>query len=364
MVASRGRFGIRSRLVAAVVAAVAASAVPAGPASAQAKKFTVQAGAPVPYIAFIQLYVAQQTGYFKQEGLDVEVRYSSGAPQATQVMAAGQADAALATIEPTINGHEKGVRAKAFLQLNNHLIYWLAVPEDSPIRRVGDLKGKKVGVSNLGSAAVPFVRSTLRAAGAAPGPDTIVPVGVFDQAMTALRGDAVQALGLFDGIYFGMERAGIKFRYFRHPTLSSFGNTALIASHASLDAKRAELCGFGRAMAKATAFMLENPEAALRMWWTVSPSARRGASDAEAVTNGMIEFSQIAKSYDIGMPPAARYGAYDPAAFQRFMETMKDEGVIQTVPPIGDVMTDALVGCVNDFNPDAVRRDARAWKPS
>jgi NitT/TauT family transport system substrate-binding protein len=346
----------------AAFAMAAACLVPAGQASAQGKKFTVQAGAPVPYIAFIQLYVGQQAGFFKQEGLDIEVRYSSGAPQATQVMAAGQADAAFATIEPTVNGYDKGVRAKAILQLNNHLIYWIAVPDESPIKRIEDLKGKKVGVSNLGSAAVPFVRSTLRAAGAPPSTDTIVPVGVFDQAMTALRGDSVQALGLFDGIYFGMERAGIKFRYFRHPTLSKFGNTAIIASNATIESKRAELCSFGRAMAKSTAFMLENPEAALAMWWTVSPGARRGATDAEALSNGMIEFMQIARSYDIGFAPRARYGAYDTAAFQQFMDTMKDEGVIAQIPPIGEVMTDAFVGCTNDFDVQAVRQQAREWK--
>lgn len=353
----------RNTAIAAAAAWVIAAGLVPGEAVAQAKKFAVQAGAPVPYIAFIQLYVGQQSGIFAEEGLDVEVRYSSGAPQATQVMAAGQADAAFATIEPTVNGYEKGVRAKAILQLNNHLIYWVAVPEDSPIKRPEDLAGKKVGVSNLGSAAVPFVRSTLRAAGAQVGADTIVPVGVFDQAMTALRSNSVQALGLFDGIYFGMERAGIKFRYFKHPSLSGFGNTAVLASHSAISEKRAELCSFTRAMAKSTAFLIENPEAALRMWWSVSPNAKRGATDEEAVKNGMVEFAQIAKSYDIGFPPQTKYGAYKKEAFQSFMQVMKDEGVVNSVPPVDEVMTDAFVGCANDFDVSKVRAQAKAWKP-
>ena len=332
-------------------------------AQAQDKKFIAQGGAPVPYTGFLSVYVGQQAGFFKQEGLDVEMRYASGAPQGTQITAANQADVAVVTVEPTINGYDKGVRGKIFSRINNELIYYIAVPEDSPIKTVEDLKGKKIGVASFGSAAVPVVRSILRSAGIEPQSDSLLPVGVMDQAMAALRSGSVQALGLYDGIYFALERAGVKFRYFRHPTLAGFGNTGLFASDETIKSKRDEVCKFGRAYAKATLFAETNPEAAVRLYWKAVPAARRGADDAEALKNGLIEVAPMLKVFNIGFPPNAKFGEIDKAAFAKYMELNKQEGVIASLPPLDALVTNDLMACINDFDGDKVREAARNWKP-
>ena len=333
-----------------------------GAADAGLKKFIAQGGAPVPYIAFAPIYVAQQAGFFKDEGLDVELRYASGAAQATQIAAAGQADIASVTVEPAINGYEKGIHGKVIMRTNNQLIYYIAVPEDSPIKRAEDLKGKKIGVANFGSSAVPVVRSILRHAGIEPGPDTLLPVGVMQQALAALKSGSVQALGLYDGMYYGLERAGYKFRYIYHPTLANFGNAGIFASDTEIKEKRPELCGFARAYAKGALFLIANPEAALHMWWVVAPAARHGATDEEATKNGIGELLQIAKSYDIGFPPKQKYGWIDEKEFKEYMDLMKQEGVVGTVPAVNDIVTESFIGCVNQFDGDAVRKQARNWK--
>ena len=333
-----------------------------GAAADELKKYVVQGGAPVPYIAFFSIYVAQQTGFFKDEGLDVELRYASGAAQATQIAAAGQADSASVTIEPLIAGYEKGIRGKIIARTNNHLIYYIAVPPDSPIKTAADLKGKKIGVANFGSSAVPVVRSILRSAGIEPTADTLLPVGVMDQAMAALTSNKVQALGLYDGMYYGLERAGYHFRYIYHPTLAEFGNSGIFVSDTNIAAKRKEVCGFGRAYAKATLFALTNPDAALRMWWKVSPSARRGATDEEAVKNGMSELTQILKISDLGFPPKAKYGMIDKKKFSEYMSLLEQDGQIAKAPPIDAITTDSFTDCINDFDGDKVRKIARDWK--
>src|SRR4051812_13304260 len=165
------RLGARTLALGAVCAALTIFALTA--AQAQEKKIIVQGGAPVPYTGFLSVYVGQQGGFFKEEGLEVEMRYASGAPQGTQITAANQADVGVVTVEPTINGYEKGIRGKIISRINNHLIYYIAVPEDSPIKTVADLKGKKIGVASFGSAAVPVVRSILRSAGIEPTTETI-----------------------------------------------------------------------------------------------------------------------------------------------------------------------------------------------
>lgn len=347
---------------AALCCAVAVGAWSTSQAQAQERKFVAQGGAPVPYTGFLALYVGQQAGFFKEEGLDVEVRYASGAPQGTQIAAANQADVAVVTVEPSINGYDKGIRGKIFSRINNELIYYIAVPEDSPIKSVADLKGKKIGVASFGSAAVPVVRSILRSGGVEPQSDTILPVGVMDQAMAALRSGSVEALGLYDGIYFALERAGVKLRYFKHPTLASFGNTGLFASDETIKKKKDDLCKFGRAFAKATLFSIANPEAAVRLYWKAVPAARRGADDAEALKNGLTEVAPMLKVYDLGFPPSTKYGSIDRVAFEKYMELNKQEGVITATPPVDAITTSDFIDCINNFDSEAVRKMAREWK--
>lgn len=332
------------------------------PASAELKKWVAQGGAPVPYIAFVPIYVAQQAGFFKDEGLDVEMRYSSGAPQATQIAAAGQADSANVTVEPTISGYDKGIRGKIVMRTNKRLIYYLAVPADSPIKTVADMQGKKVGVANFGSAAVPVVRSILRSAGIQPAADTLLPVGVMDQALAALQSGNVQVLGLYDGIYYALERSGREFRYFYHPTLAGFGNGGLFIPDAVIASRPKDVCGYARSYAKGVLFAIENPEAALRMYWAVATSARRQGSEADALAYGRKELDPMLDGYDIGFPPQGRYGVIDRAAFQQYMDLNKQEGVVTAVPPIDAIVTDQFIDCINQFDGDAVRKLAREWK--
>ena len=352
------------RTAAALLAVMSAAVTGFGSeVQAQEKKLGVQAGAPVPYTAFLAVYVGQQGGFFKEEGLEAEMRYSSGAPQATQATAANQADVAIVTVEPSINGYDKGIKGKVLARTNNRLIYYIAVPEDSPIKTVGDLKGKKIGVASFGSAAVPVVRSILRSAGIEPQSDTLIPVGVMDQAMAALKSGNVQALGLYDGIYFALERAGFKFRYFHHPTLADFGNTVLFASDDTVKNKKDELCRFGRAYVKAMLFAVSNPEAAVQLYWKAVPTAKRGADDADAMKNGLAEVGPMIKVMDLGFPPKTKYGAVDRAAFEKYVDLNRQEGVITATPPLDALLTGDFIDCINNFDADAIRKRAKEWKP-
>lgn len=333
------------------------------PAKSEEKSFIMQAGAPVPYTGFLAVYVGQQAGFFKDEGLNVEVRYASGGPQATQIVAANQADASLATVEPIINGYDKGIRGKIFARTNAELIYYIAVPEDSPIKTLADLKGKKIGVASFASAAVPVVRSMLKQSGVDVQSDTLLPVGVMDQAMAALTSGKVQALGLYDGMYYALERAGFKFRYLHHPTLAEFGNSGLFASDETIKSKKKELCAFGRAFAKATLFADANPEAAVRLYWKAVPSARRGANDEEAMKIGLAEVRPMLRARFFKFPPEGKYGIIDKEGFTKYIEMNKQEGVVTNAPAVDAIATNDLIDCINDWNAADVLRKAKAWKP-
>jgi NitT/TauT family transport system substrate-binding protein len=329
------------------------------PASAQTK-LIVHGGSPSPNIAYINLYVGQQAGLFKEEGLEVEVRYASGAAMATQITASDGADIGDVTYEPFLLGYDKGLRGKFFYDRYDHNIFFIGVPEDSPIKTVADLAGKKVGVSNMGSSSLNVANSMLRGAGITPSQDIFVPVGIGDTAIAALRANQIQAYSLFDAAYAGLERSGLKLRYIQHPVIGKTGNGGYFASDRALSQKRGEMVKFVRAMIRAHVFIRENTPAALRMYWTVNQAARVGATEADALKNGMQEL-RFAPFFS-GRPDE-RIGRFDLEGLKAYLEALRKEGVGPGTFTATDlVRTDIVEEAHKGLDLAATARMAKSWK--
>ena len=347
----------RRAFILAAIAIFAAS----GGAAAQTK-LVLQAAFPVPSVSLAAVYIADQTGFFKDEGLDIEIRFSSGGPQATQITASGGADLALVTIEPAIQGYEKGIRGKAFYRYYTRLPFFVAVPADSPMKAAADLAGKKFGVSNMASSTIVITKSTMRHAGLTITDDAFLPVGIGDSALAALRSGQIQALSLWDSAYASMLRTGVAFRYIYHPTMADFGSGMFFASDSTISAKSAALARFTRAVAKATAFYVENPAAALQIYWKANPAAKTGASEEAARAAGLAEITYMVDTFTLAKKSDKRYGIQEMEKLQQYIDMYREEGVISAHVNAGDIATDAFVAQANDFDAEKVRALARAWK--
>jgi NitT/TauT family transport system substrate-binding protein len=325
-------------------------------------KLVLQAGYPVPDLSNLTNLVAEQVGFFKEEGLQVEVRFSTGGPQATQITASGSADIGQVTQEPPIEGYDKGIRGKVFYTQFARLIYHVAVPADGAIQSIADLKGKTIGVSNMASASLVVARSALRYYKVPVERDTFRPVGVGDGAVAALRTGQVQALSMWTAAYASMMRAGIPFRFLYHPTVAEIGSGGFFASDKVLAEKRDSLIKFARAQAKATVFILESPEATLRMYWKSNPAGRSGATDEEAMKRGLIEMNILRPLYTTEKHADKRYGFADMAGIQTYIDLFRDEGVISRSIPAKELVTNEFLEQINDFDLAKVRAVAQNWK--
>ncbi len=134
-------------------------------------------------------------GYWKDAGLDVDVQPTSGSTAAAQLVLAGSAHFTMGTVEPLVIGRQKGGRLVAVYNHTREGIYTIAVPADSPITSLKQLKGQSLGVLSLGSGAVPFAKAVLRAEGFDPEKDVSwVPIGQGAQATHAVLQKRVEAL--------------------------------------------------------------------------------------------------------------------------------------------------------------------------
>jgi putative hydroxymethylpyrimidine transport system substrate-binding protein len=96
------------------------------------------------------LFVAQQQGFFKKQGLDVTLIGPADPSDPPKLVAAGKADIAI-TYEPHfIEQVENGLPLIRIGTLVDRPLNCLAVLKDSSIKTVADLKNKRVGYSSGG----------------------------------------------------------------------------------------------------------------------------------------------------------------------------------------------------------------------
>jgi ABC-type nitrate/sulfonate/bicarbonate transport system substrate-binding protein len=192
-------------LLAGAACTAPAAAPPAIPAPAQAPTTAPATPPPArppervvyttsdPGMAFAPLYVGLGKGFFREEGLDLEVQVTQ--PNVSlAALATGQDVDYQATIGTVVRGAVTGLPVKAVgFWYEKTAFYLMARPE---IRTIADLRGKVVGVSAFNASTDVVLREVLRDAGIDPETDVaIIQVGTGNTRLAAVtQGAAVASL--------------------------------------------------------------------------------------------------------------------------------------------------------------------------
>ena len=138
---TRSLFRLVAAFLVAVVAAPLASAAPEKPEI----KLAVGGRATLYYLP---LALAERLGYFRDEGLEVEVNDFPGGAKALQALIGGSADVVSGGYEHTIQMQAKGQKLQAFV-LQGHAALALGLVKGKFATYAGprDLKGRKIGVT-------------------------------------------------------------------------------------------------------------------------------------------------------------------------------------------------------------------------
>jgi len=156
-------------------------------------------------------WIAEEAGLFRKYDLDFQLVYISSAPMVTAALLGGDAQVAISGGEPIVRAHAQGATDLVFIaSAKNTLTHSiLAKPE---IKRPEDLKGKKLGVSRLGSNSHYFVIQALRKSGMEPTDVTFIQTGGQVENLAALFSGAVDAATM-TGPAGGTKAAEQGFRY-------------------------------------------------------------------------------------------------------------------------------------------------------
>ncbi len=280
-----------------VLAVAAAGLLSSWAAQAQEKTLTLALArsAITPGEETFTYAVPKQLGWFKREGLSVQLIKANGSTAALQAVASGSADIAYASSLNIAAAVDKGVPVKAFAGLTVQWPYFIGVPQGSPIKSIADLKGKRVGVISLASASYADLRANLKIAGLKEADITIVPVGAGARAAAAIKSDQVDAIDSYSDSFTVMRQNGVDLRLLPRPAqMDKLFSVTMVTSAAALKAQPEQLARFARAAYQGIIYTRLNPEAALKLSFQEFPELAGSANPAGPEARNTLEAMMIA----------------------------------------------------------------------
>lgn len=184
-------------------------ALTAGAQAPEKRKITIAVGGKNLFY-YLPLSVAERKGYFKDEGLEVEIPDFAGGAKALQALVGGSADMVSGAYEHTINMAAKKQPIKAVVLQAKFSSIVLLLPKDKAAKYKGpaDLKGLKVGVTAPGSSTNMFVNNILARGGLKPTDISVVGVGAGSGAVAAMEKGEIDALSNLDPVVTQLESTG------------------------------------------------------------------------------------------------------------------------------------------------------------
>lgn len=215
-----------------------------------------------PSASVVSYYIAQEHGFYAENGLEVELLYGPGSGSAVQQLVSGNVQ--VASLSPTSIYLAVNEGAE-LVGIYNHFPenrFGVAVPVDSPIQSMEDLEGLAIGISDAGGGEVPTVNAALALAELEAGVDVeVIPVGEGASAVLAVENGDVAALGVSKPDVLVLQLAGLETRMITQDVLAKFPGDSLAVTPEVLDSERDMLIHLVRGTIQGQIWSQANPDA-------------------------------------------------------------------------------------------------------
>ena len=214
--------------------------------------------------AMAPLWVANDYGFFRGQGLEVQLLYIGGGSVATQALLGGDVQFVRLGANAVIQASLRGANVKMIANTINTLVFSLmSRPE---IQSAKDLKGKKVGVTRLGGSTDFALELALKKWGFRRGSDVaVIQTGGMPQLLGAITGGVVDAGVISPPTNLTAAKLGLK-------ELVDFGdigivypNSPLATTQTYLEKNRSAALRFLRAYCEGIQRVRTNKDAAIKV---------------------------------------------------------------------------------------------------
>jgi NitT/TauT family transport system substrate-binding protein len=321
---------LKAALAKAFVTALAALLLLVGPMSSPAAAANLLRVGNVGAVAFsfVPTNVGKETGIFAKNGLDIEIIGFGGDAKLQQAMAANAVDVGLGS-GPGMAFIVKGSPVKAIAAIAGPpLIFALVVRADNSVKTIDDLKGKKVGISTVGSATSWLMNEVSRQNGWGYSGFDEVPIGDNATRLAALKSGGI------DGCVVDV---GSALNFVQHGDgriLMRFGDVAknfimhvIFATDKAMAEKPDDLRAFVKGWFESIAYM--------RTHKARSVEIAQGVMHTDARTTAAI--------YDELMPMFTNDGHFDAKALAVLRRSFVEMKILPSEPDVSKLYTEAFL---------------------
>jgi NitT/TauT family transport system substrate-binding protein len=278
--------------------------------------------------SFVPVDIGERTGIFKRHGIELVIASFGGDARIQQAMAADGIDIGLGS-GPGLAFIVKGSPAKGIAAMAGPpLIFALVVRADDTVKTIDDLKGRKVGVSTVGSVTSFIVNEVSRQKGF--GLDGIgqVPIGEDASRIAALKTRSIDGAIVNLAVALGYVQRGegrVLMRF--GGLLKDFHVHVIFATDKAIAQKPESLRGFLAGWFETIAFMRGRKAETVAI-------AREIMGTDEATTAGI---------HDELMPMFSDTGRFKPEALATLSRSFVEMKTLAEAPDMGKLYTEAFL---------------------
>ena len=305
-------------LTRALVLAAAAAFAASAPAADKARIGKARIGKAVPFAwTFTPIEVGIEIGIFAKHGLELQVVSFAGDARLQQGLVSDSIDFGLGS-GPGMGFLAKGVPAKAVAAMAGAPMNMsIVVPYESPIRTLDGIKGKKIGITTVGSLTDWLLKRVVADKKWAPAEVTAVTVGGMDSTKAALKTGQIDGVVIALELGYALEEAK-EWRVVSPlaPFAPDF-HTHVIFARDEMIAKKPELV-----------------ERFLRGWFETIAFMRANKQRTVEITAKVINLDQrvIGRVYDEQIKIFTSDGRFDPKALVVIRQSLVEMGILQQAP--------------------------------
>lgn len=321
---------------------------------------TISLAGTAPLLAGLEL------GYFEEEGIDLKLQEFQGGAAMLPLLANKTVILGEGGVDPLVGAVQSGTQLpiRSFYTHSQRYIWQWAVPQDSPIETIEDLKGMTIGVGALGNSHMPVSRHIMAQAGLTEGEDyNFLAISVGAPAFRALTTGQVDAYNTWNtniATYEGASGETLRLLPLSDD-INSLAGSGYYAHIDTIEQQPELLEAFGRAVSKAILVCTHAPTWCVTSIWDSYPHlAPRGDRETELTAAVHVINAQATGylTHDLGTPAA--FGQLDDAYLPTLLKIM---GAQEAVAAAGlgpsDFYTNQFVPAYNDFDVDALKAYAQ-----
>jgi ABC-type nitrate/sulfonate/bicarbonate transport system substrate-binding protein len=145
-------------------------------------------------INMLPVWMAEAGGFFKQQGLDVEIVNMEGGSRGLRAVMSGELHAMNVGLSAVVEANSKGADLRLIASSSNTMRFGFFAASD--VKNAVDLKGQKVGISSFGSESDVATTLALQQLGLSRQDVTVVEIGGTLRRLAALKAGEIKATPL------------------------------------------------------------------------------------------------------------------------------------------------------------------------